>query len=186
METTILDTDILIDAAKGVEDAIQCLLFFEKQTGIGISIVTFMELVVGCRDKTELRKTDRFLKKFKIFPLDPSVCNTALDLLKKYRLSHGPGCQSSLHYQKSERLPIYSRVEPAPISLPQNRGGNQNLISSSVSEYFDKSIVIPVAMLVIDNVHIHHTPIRTGDVDNTAGIPHLFYLLKDLISLLGV
>jgi|GEM_PF-108061 predicted nucleic acid-binding protein len=89
METTILDTDILIDAAKGVEDAIQCLLFFEKQTGIGISIVTFMELVVGCRDKTELRKTDRFLKKFKIFPLDPSVCNTALDLLKKYRLSHG-------------------------------------------------------------------------------------------------
>jgi predicted nucleic acid-binding protein len=30
-----------------------------------------------------------FLKKFKIFPLDPSVCNTALDLLKKYRLSHG-------------------------------------------------------------------------------------------------
>jgi hypothetical protein len=41
-------------------------------------------------------------------------------------------------------------------------------------------------MLIINNVHIHHTSIRTGDVDNAAGIPHLFHLLKNLISLLRV
>jgi hypothetical protein len=58
--------------------------------------------------------------------------------------------------------------------------------SHLILKYFYKRIIIPVAMLIINNVHIHHTSIRTGDVDNAAGIPHLFHLLKNLISLLRV
>ncbi|TWI68521.1 hypothetical protein LZ24_02493 [Desulfobotulus alkaliphilus] len=89
MKRTVLDTDILIDAAKGIDTAVQCLFSLEKSTGVAISIITYMELVVGCRNKTELRSLDLFMKKFKVLPLDNPACDTALNLLKQYRLSHG-------------------------------------------------------------------------------------------------
>ena len=56
----IVDTDILIDAGRGIQEAID----FLKQTQLSntyilaISIVTQLELMVGCRNKSELRKLD--------------------------------------------------------------------------------------------------------------------------------
>lgn len=61
---TLIDTDILIDAAHNDETAIRVLENIESESGLTISIVTQMELVVGCRNKTELRELTKFLKHF--------------------------------------------------------------------------------------------------------------------------
>jgi hypothetical protein len=48
-----------------------------------------MELLVGCRSKAELKKTEQFLNRFQIIPLTAQICDSAVLLLKRYRLSHG-------------------------------------------------------------------------------------------------
>lgn len=51
---TIIDTDILIDSALQVSEAIDCLREMEQRSVLAISVVTQMELVIGCRNKAEL------------------------------------------------------------------------------------------------------------------------------------
>jgi len=63
---TIVDTDVLIDAALRVGAAIDCLDQIERQTSLGISVVTEMELIIGCRSKTELRKVEHFLRRYRL------------------------------------------------------------------------------------------------------------------------
>jgi predicted nucleic acid-binding protein len=48
-----------------------------------------MELMVGCRNKSELQKLDRFLKQFQIVKLNEAITDKAVELLRSYRLSHG-------------------------------------------------------------------------------------------------
>ena len=85
----IVDTDILIDAALQISEAVECLDRIERQSGLAISVITQMELLVGCRNKTELRNTESFLERFQVINLSEPICNSALDLLRQYRLSHG-------------------------------------------------------------------------------------------------
>ena len=49
----VIDTDILIDATKRHEDA-TIFLVRQQVIGIQISIISAIELVVGCRNKVEL------------------------------------------------------------------------------------------------------------------------------------
>jgi predicted nucleic acid-binding protein len=86
---TIVDTDILIDAATQIGEAVDCLDQMERQTPLGISVVTEMELIVGCRSKAELRNVERFLRRFQVLSLNEQACDTAVELLRRYRLSHG-------------------------------------------------------------------------------------------------
>jgi len=85
----LVDTDILVDAGRAVADAIACLEQIEKHATLAISVVTEMELVVGCRDKSELRALDRFLARFKTIGLNEQISEKCLALLRQYRLSHG-------------------------------------------------------------------------------------------------
>ena len=48
---TIVDTDILIDAARQISDAVDCLAQIERQSVLAVSVITQMELLVGCRNK---------------------------------------------------------------------------------------------------------------------------------------
>jgi len=48
-----------------------------------------MELIVGCRDKTELQILTKFLNRFQILNLNEQISATAVELLNRYRLSHG-------------------------------------------------------------------------------------------------
>lgn len=85
----LVDTDVLIDASRGVNNAITFLEAIEKESTLAVSTVTEMELIVGCRNKTELRELDKFLARFEILALDTQVSETASELLRRYRLSHG-------------------------------------------------------------------------------------------------
>ncbi|MCS6912345.1 MAG: type II toxin-antitoxin system VapC family toxin [Anaerolineae bacterium] len=86
---TIVDTDILIDAARQVGEAVDCLAQIEQQSVLAVSVITQMELLVGCRNKLEMRRTERFLRRFQVLKLNDSICDAALELLRRYRLSHG-------------------------------------------------------------------------------------------------
>jgi len=86
---TVVDTDILIDAARQISEAVDCLARMERQSVLAISVITQMELLVGCRNKAELRDIERFLQHFQVLKLNALMCDTAVELLRKYRLSHG-------------------------------------------------------------------------------------------------
>lgn len=88
-DAVLVDTDILIDAGRGVAEAIACLQKQEQQAALAISVITQLELVVGCRDKGELQKLERFLRRFQVVKLNEQGSDIAVDLIHRYRLSHG-------------------------------------------------------------------------------------------------
>lgn len=85
----LVDTDVLIDVGRSVTEAITCLQQIEQQASPTISVVTQMELMIGCRDKAELRTVERFLQRFQSVKLNETISDVAVDLLRRYRLSHG-------------------------------------------------------------------------------------------------
>jgi len=55
MSFALVDSDILIDFSLGVKKALESLVALESQFDLVVSTVTVMELMVGCRNKSELR-----------------------------------------------------------------------------------------------------------------------------------
>ncbi len=88
-DITIVDTDILIDSAMKINEAVDCLDDIEQRSVLAISVITQMELFVGCRNKNELQRVDSFLKRFQIIKLNENICDKAVKLIHQYRLSHG-------------------------------------------------------------------------------------------------
>lgn len=89
MRPVIVDTDILIDVGRNVDKAVSFLDKIEKEFTPIISVVTQMELIVGCRNKKELNALDKFVGRFDVESIDESITGKAVALLHKYRLSHG-------------------------------------------------------------------------------------------------
>ena len=48
-----------------------------------------MELLVGCLNKREQKKLERFLDRFQVIKLTEAISDMAIRLLGRYRLSHG-------------------------------------------------------------------------------------------------
>jgi len=88
-DPVIIDTDILIDAGRDIDEATDCLLEIERKTSPAVSVITYMELIVGCRDNKELRELDRFIARFQVIRLNNRISDIASALLHSYRLSHG-------------------------------------------------------------------------------------------------
>ncbi len=85
----IIDTDILIDVGRGVGEAIAYLEELEANNQLAISVITQMELIVGCRNKTEQRDLEKFLNRFQLLKIGEAVSDQSAALLWQYRLSHG-------------------------------------------------------------------------------------------------
>ena len=88
-DMTIIDTDILVDVARGVKKATQFLNKVKTQSTLAISSVTEMELLVGCRNKIEQAYLDSFLSDYKRITIDARISDEAVNLLRQFRLSHG-------------------------------------------------------------------------------------------------
>ena len=88
-EIIVVDTDILIDTGRNIADAVACLEQAEARATLAISAMSEMELIVGLRNKAETRALDNFLSSFQIIPLDEQISGMAVDLLRRYHLSHG-------------------------------------------------------------------------------------------------
>ena len=85
----IVDTDILIDAGRGVAQATSCLQAIEEQSALATSAVTQMELLVGSRNRKEQDGIEKFLSRFQVIKITSPTSDMAVDLLRRYRLSHG-------------------------------------------------------------------------------------------------
>jgi predicted nucleic acid-binding protein len=85
----MVDTDILIDAGRNISQAVDYLERLEQESGLAISAVTQMELLVGARDKRAQRDIERFLDRFTMIRLNEAITDAAYGLLLRYRLSHG-------------------------------------------------------------------------------------------------
>jgi predicted nucleic acid-binding protein len=86
---TVLDTDIVVDALRDFALAIDYLEDVEQQGDLRISRLTQMELIVGCRSRAELQRLGGFLRRFTMLDLTESIGQSAVALLRQYRLSHG-------------------------------------------------------------------------------------------------
>ncbi len=85
----MIDTDILIDVGHSIKKALACLKEYERQSILAVSIITKMELIIGCQNKSELHDTEKFLHRFRLLSLNESISSKADELLLQYRLSHG-------------------------------------------------------------------------------------------------
>ncbi len=87
-DVLLIETDVLIDAGHGIPEAVTVLEQAAARGDLAISVVTEMELIVGCRNRRELEALTRFLTRFAILYLDRTASEQAAQLLRQYRLSH--------------------------------------------------------------------------------------------------
>lgn len=85
----LVDTDILIDVSREIPIAINRLQSEANNSILAISTITQMELIVGCRNKTELQNLEKFLRYYAIIKVNEFISDKAIELLSLYRLSHG-------------------------------------------------------------------------------------------------
>ncbi|MBF0103317.1 MAG: type II toxin-antitoxin system VapC family toxin, partial [Desulfobacterales bacterium] len=85
----LIDTDVLIDFIHGKDEAKSAFLQIEQNFSISISVITKMELFIGCRNKSELKSIEKFLSQFQLIELTKHISKSATDLLHQYHLSHG-------------------------------------------------------------------------------------------------
>jgi predicted nucleic acid-binding protein len=85
----LVDTDILIDVGRGIDVAVERLQSEAEKSTLAISTIAEMELIVGCRNKIELQQLQKFLRYYAIIKVNELICDRAIELLNKYRLSHG-------------------------------------------------------------------------------------------------
>lgn len=83
----IIDTDVLIWDLRG-DTAARSII--AQQVPFGISVVTYMELLQGIRNKQELQALRRQLQRWSvtIFQISPDVSSRAMFYVENYCLSH--------------------------------------------------------------------------------------------------
>lgn len=90
----LLDTDVLVDCLRGSTAAQGWLKELGKQS-FAVPAVAAMELVMGCRDRADLERVQRFLATFDVVWPEASEFAAAYQLLLAHRLSSGlniPDC----------------------------------------------------------------------------------------------
>jgi hypothetical protein len=86
----LVDSTILIDLSRGNEKAILfCDNASESGEGMAISIISSMELVIGCRDKTDLNKIVKFLSHYPVIDISIPISRRAYQLMLQFNMSHG-------------------------------------------------------------------------------------------------
>ena len=84
-----LDTNIVVDVLRRFPPAVAYLETAEQQGTLSLSTPSQMELIIGCRNRAEVRRLREFLERFEIRSLSATIGETAVDLIYQYRLSHG-------------------------------------------------------------------------------------------------
>jgi predicted nucleic acid-binding protein len=84
----LIDSDVLVWLTRGHPGAAQRL---DPIRPWRISVVTYIELAQGCRDKAELARLKKGLaaRDTEVFPITPAISQRAADLIDALALSHG-------------------------------------------------------------------------------------------------
>src|SRR5438132_14237298 len=84
----LIESTILVDAVRKFAPGV---LFVNDAVAAGwaaTSVTCQMELIVGCRNLTELAEIKKFFAPIRIHDLSATVGQTALSLVEQFRLSH--------------------------------------------------------------------------------------------------
>jgi predicted nucleic acid-binding protein len=84
----LVDTDVLIWHLRGYRQATQRL---DRLSELTLSVVSYLELIQGMRNKTELAAVQKMLalRKADVLPLTPAITQRAVSLMETLALSHG-------------------------------------------------------------------------------------------------
>jgi hypothetical protein len=90
MAGKLVDTTLLIDLSRGSEQAAD---YVDQERAAGttlfISVVSAMELIVGCRNKVEVAKAEKLFSDFSMIQLSPAISQKAYELVLTYSKRHG-------------------------------------------------------------------------------------------------
>jgi predicted nucleic acid-binding protein len=90
MTGRLLDTTILIDLSRGSTDAANFVDSCQvSDIPLLISVISAMEVIAGCRDKTEVQKAKKLIADFHVLHLSPVESAKAYALMLAYSKSHG-------------------------------------------------------------------------------------------------
>jgi len=79
----VVDTNILIDYLNGSPEARRELESFET---VYISLISWMEVLVGASDGDEESEIREFLRRFRIHPVDEGVAERAVELRRRDKI----------------------------------------------------------------------------------------------------
>ena len=91
----LIDTDVLVECLRGSTAAKTWLGTVKKET-FGIPGVVAMELLMGCRNQSDLQQVQRFLASFRVTWPEASEFAEAYNLLVTLRLTSGLGIPDCL------------------------------------------------------------------------------------------
>ena len=79
----LFDTNILIDYLGGVAKAREELSLYEQ---VHISLVTWMEVLVGAKSNDEITLLKKFLTRFNLTPVSPEIAERAVLIRRETKL----------------------------------------------------------------------------------------------------
>lgn len=79
----VFDTNILIDYLNGIQEAADELALYSEKV---ISIISYIEVLVGAADREEEQLLRKFLSAFQVKALSGSVAELSIQLRKQHRL----------------------------------------------------------------------------------------------------
>jgi len=79
----LLDTNILIDYLQGIDPARKLLKEVDDHA---ISIITWMEVLVGAGDECAHEALEAFLNTFVVLPLSDPIARRAVELRRRHRI----------------------------------------------------------------------------------------------------
>lgn len=86
----LLDSTVLIDLSRGNQTAAD---FIEEQREnrqtLFVAVISAMELIVGCRNKAEVKQAQALVAAFILLPATPDSSRLAYQWLLEYNKSHG-------------------------------------------------------------------------------------------------
>ena len=105
----LLDTDVAIDLLRQYPPAVTWLDALGEEEIILPGFVV-MELVQGCRNRSEQEKVEREMEGLRVTWPSPETCEEALAVFARYHLGHGLGILDALIGQMavSLNLPLHT------------------------------------------------------------------------------
>jgi predicted nucleic acid-binding protein len=107
----LTDSDVLIDAIRGVPDAVNFLATQNAEPGIRASVISCMELVAGCRNGRELADLQQMFRQMVVVQVTSAISDRAFSLMQSWRLSHGLQIADALIAASAleNGLPLFTR-----------------------------------------------------------------------------
>lgn len=95
VDDRLIETTILVDVLRGKPEAISWVNGLPSQ-GRWVSVITYFELLDGCRNRREQRAVAREMRNYRLLLLTEDISRIALSWFERFHLSHGVGFLDSL------------------------------------------------------------------------------------------